>query len=132
MAHRRADARQFVGGNRRANAAAADEHPSICLDLQDRFTDSLCIVRIIHWILIHGAEVDHRVAQLMKIVPKLLFEGESGVIRTDGDVHFYFSNSPTARCTTWSTVKPSFSITTFPGAEAPNRSIPMTSPRSPT
>jgi hypothetical protein len=43
----------------------------------------------------------------------------------------YFPNSAVARSTTWLTVNPNFSITTFPGAEAPNRSTPTMSPPSP-
>jgi hypothetical protein len=31
------------------------------------------------------------VAQLPQVVPKLLFERESGVIRPDGDAHVLFS-----------------------------------------
>ena len=85
MAHRRADARQFVGGDGCANAAATDEHPHGLPGLAGPLYRQPLHSRIIHRILIHGAEVDHRVAQFVQIVAKLLFERESGVIRTDCD-----------------------------------------------
>ena len=100
--------------------------------VQHGSTDRLGEVRIIHRRVAIGAFVDHFMSQAAQILGDDLLQIEAGMVRADDDAHFYFPNSAVARSTTWLTVNPYFSITTFPGADAPNRSTPMMSPPSPT
>src|SRR5262249_3973786 len=129
VAHRRAGARDLAGRHRRADAAAAEDDAAVAASGHDRLGDLAREDGIVGRLRREGAEVLDRMAQLSGEMDALLLEGEAGVIAAPGQLPL---SSPFARSTTWSTVKPSFFITTSPGAEAPKRSRPIEPPRSPT
>ncbi len=139
VTHGRADARHLVRGDRRADAAAAEDDPSLGRAVDNAQADGFGEIRIIDRLLVKRALVDHLVAQAQQLVHDRPLDRESAVIRTDRYAHPYAftplarSTTASVRAATFSAVKPSFSMTVGPGAEAPKRpSMPIASPSSPT
>src|SRR5580700_1448319 len=143
VAHAGADAGHFVGGNANADAAAADEDAAFGASQLESAADSLGEISIVGGLGVERAKIDDVVTEPLQIATDFLLEGITCVICSDGELHSYFSasagsdfrarsTSALARATTLSTPKPRFLRTMAPGAEAPKRSRPMTSPWRPT
>src|SRR5205823_1292200 len=133
VADRGADARHLARGDRSADARSAHEHASLRAAGEDRLADLASLVGIVdpHGVGV-GAEVDDLVAVRAQRLEDCIAKMDSAMIEGDGDVHDTRSRSASARATTLSAVKPNFSSTTSPGADAPKCSIEMESPSSPT
>src|ERR1051325_2584215 len=126
-----ANAGKFVGRNACTHAAAADEYAAFGATVENSLTHRFREIRIIDGGGTVRPDVDYVMAELAKKGSNIFLELESGVIGADNDSHRFYLRRARARSTTWPAVKPNFSITIFPGADAPNRSIPMISPLSP-
>src|SRR5207237_7345309 len=134
MAHRGADAGDLAGGDRRADARAADEDAARRAPGEDRLPELASLVGIVDADCVGvGAEVHDLITGDDERRQDRVTKMDSSVVEGDGDVHDETrSRSAAARATTLSTVKPNFWSTVVPGAEAPKCSIEIESPSSPT
>src|SRR5262249_26547419 len=87
MAKAGADAGNLVGGDRGADAAAADQDAALRFALQHAQRDSLSVVRIIHRPGAVRADVDEFVAELAQVGYQQGLQFEAGMVRADGDLH---------------------------------------------
>src|SRR5581483_617486 len=110
----------------------AHEHPAVGRAREERLADLAGLVRVVDPDgRVVRAEVEHVV--LRERLHHRLAQGDATVVEGDRNPHQATrSRSAVARATTLSTLKPSRSSTVVPGAEAPNRSSEIESPRSPT
>ena len=86
MADRRADPGQLAGGDRRADAGAADEHGALGLAALDRLADLARLVGVVDPDRVGvGAEVDHLVPD--KRLEHRVAQVHAAVVERDGDLH---------------------------------------------
>src|SRR5690348_11026913 len=126
------DAGQLVGRDRRADAAAADEHAALRAALGHGVSHRRGDIGIVHRGGAVSAEVQDRVAERLKRGDQLLLEQVARVIGADGDSHRAGASWARAASTTWSTVKPNFFCSSLSGADAPKLTIPILAPVMPT
>src|SRR5829696_6242194 len=87
VAEPRAHAGDLVGGDRSADAAAADEDPALGAPLDHGERERLGDVRVVHRLAAVGAEVGDLVPQLAERLRDLPLALEAGVVGGDGDAH---------------------------------------------
>jgi hypothetical protein len=67
------NARQFVGGHRRADAAAADQHTAVSVAIEENLADSLGIIGVIDRLRAVCADVHNLMAKPAYICGNVLF-----------------------------------------------------------
>src|SRR5690349_13484909 len=100
MAKAGADSGNLVGGDGRANAAAADQYAALGRASADRLADRFGKVRIINRGVAVGSDIDYVMREMTQIAGDHLFHFEAGMVRTDDNAHRYFRSSAVARSTT--------------------------------
>src|SRR6185437_12966460 len=126
-----------------AHAAATDQNAPLGTARNQRAPHRFGKVRVIRRLCIVSAKVNHLMPQALQISANFLLQSEPRVVCSDDQPHRALpvssgcdfrarSTSALARLATLSAPKPSSSRTFFPGAEAPKRSSPITSPCRPT
>src|SRR5664279_5457591 len=139
MTHRCADVRHLVGGDADPYAAAAYQNPTLSLTRLQRFANGFGKIRIIRRLGVVCAQVGDVVTTTFELRPHLFFQRKSRMISGNDKLHtlplcrigyFLFASSISLRAwvATLSTLKPRCSSATGPGADAPKRSRPITSP----
>src|SRR5262249_8134542 len=100
VADRGADPRHFAGGDRRADAGAADEHAALGASVEDRLAELVGLVGGV------GAnrvgvrpEVDDHVPRLLEGLKDPVAEMDAAVVEGDGDVHF--PDTPVTKTSRW-------------------------------
>ena len=134
VAQARANPGDTVGRHRGPDAAAAQDDPAIGAILAHRGAHRRGVIRVIDAFITVGADVQH----LSVLARYEHFDGflqrEACVIRSDCYPHVQLSR-PIRRlafATTFSGVNPNFFCNSPSGADAPNVSIPIVTPSSPT
>ena len=123
-----------VGRHRGPDAAAAQDDSAIGAMLAHRGAHCPGVIGVIDALAVVGADVQH----LSVLARYEHFDGflqrEAGVIRSDCYPHVQLSRpiSRLAIATTFSGVNPNFFCNSPSGADAPNVSIPIATPASPT
>src|SRR5579863_7472607 len=134
-----AHAGNFICRDAHAHARSTDDDAARSHTRFDSLAHLLAEVGVIVFRLADkSSQVDDLMASGGKVFAQLFFERKPGVIRCNDELQrstpsesAYFS-SAFARAATFSAVNPSSFITVGPGAEAPKRSSPITSPFEPT
>src|SRR5258708_28541128 len=117
-----ANAASFVRGTGGADTAPTEEHGALHAFAENRRGHCFCEVRIVNWGRIASSQVFHGVAQAAQIREYRSLKRKSGVVGSDGDMHYHF---PCASCalaasTTAPVVNPNSFCSTFNVAAAPN------------
>src|SRR5215207_3461879 len=95
---RGADAGELAGGDRGADARAADEDAALRASVLNRLAELARLVRIVDPLRVRvGAEVDGLVAPLLELVEDALAQLHAAVVERDGDPHATRSSSAAAR-----------------------------------
>jgi hypothetical protein len=81
------DASHLISRHRRADATSADQHPTVRTAIEYRLSDGLCEIGIIDGIRAVGPHIHNPVAQFSQVVGQDTLQLESGMVRTDCDVH---------------------------------------------
>ena len=123
-----------VGRHRGADAAAAQDDPAIGAMLAQRGAHRRGVIRVIDALAAVGADVQHLAVLARDERLDGFLQREAGVIRSDCYPHVQLSRpiSRLAFATTFSGVNPNFFCSSPSGADAPNVSIPIATPASPT
>src|SRR2546425_11781327 len=93
VADRGADARKFIGGNRHAGSAAADDHASVDLTLAKHNGHGLGVVGVIHGSGAMRAEIENYVARLGQRGRQIPFHLVAGVVGSKSDSHERYHTS---------------------------------------
>src|SRR5207249_1808732 len=105
VADRRADPGQLAGGDRGADAGAADEDAAVRVTGEDRLADLASLVRVVHpdRVGLHAA-IQHLVTQASKRLEHRLPQVDAAMVEGDDDPHVTRSSSAVAFATTLSTL----------------------------
>ena len=88
MADRGADAGELAGGDRSADARAADEDPALGVAALDRLAELARLVRVVDPLGVRvGAEVDDLVAERCDLLEHALAQLHASMVECDRDLH---------------------------------------------
>ena len=87
VAHGRAHAGDLAGGDRRADAAAANQHAALRQAVGDRETERERVVRIVDGLRRVRADVEHVVSVTTEALGDVLLQGVTRVVRANDDAH---------------------------------------------
>ena len=93
VAHGRAHAGDLAGGDRRADAAAANQHAALGQAVGDREPERERVVRVVDGIRRVRADVEHVVSVTTEALGDVLLQGVARVVRADDDPHPFASYS---------------------------------------
>ena len=87
VAHGRAHAGDLAGGDRRADAAAANQHAALGQTVGDRETERERVVRIVDGLRRVRTDVEHVVSVTTEALGDVLLQGVARVVRANDDAH---------------------------------------------
>ena len=90
VAKARTDAGNFVGRDRRANAAATHEDTALRFAVPNRDAHGFRKIRVMHRLSAFRSQIKHLVFKFRKQSLQAFLQGKAGVIRSQGNFHATF------------------------------------------